>query len=334
MSRSIKAALVALVITLTAGACRNEGSAGAEDGQIQAVATYSILGDMVENVAGDGVELTTMVGPEQDAHTFESSPSDSRTLAEADLIFENGLEFEPWLGELYGSSGSEARRITVSRNVETLDGEGHEGEGHEGAGHEDEGAHEEEEGAHEEHQHSEVDPHVWQDPNNAIQMVEAIQNALSEVDPENEESYRQNASEYIGQLEDLDGYITEQVGAVPEEDRKLVTGHRVFAYFAEQYGFEVPGAAIPATSTETSDPSARQIAELSDKIRAENVPAIFPEMFTTDGRLMERLANEADVELAPPLFTGALAEEGNPGDTYLGMMRYNAETISNALAKE
>ena len=345
--------LLALFVVLVAGACGSEGSedgsqAGQDGAGTMVVATNSILGDMVENVAGDNVELTTMVGPGEDTHTFEASPSDSRALAEADLVFENGFEFETWLDDLYESSGSEARRVVVGEGIEPIeagehghdhgDHEGHEHgeETHEEHEHEGDGSHEDHGGGGHEHgdhghDHGEYDPHVWQDPNNAVVMVENVRDALVEADPDNENIYRQNAEEYVGQLEDLDAEIREQVETIPEENRKLVTGHQVFAYFADEYGFEIPGTAISSVTTEAADPSAGEIAELSDEIRAEDVPAIFPEMFTTDEQVMERLANEAGVELAPPLFTGSLAEEGNEGDTYLDMMRYNAETIANAL---
>ena len=353
-TRTLLWILIAAVVAVGCGG--QGGQEGDGDDPLQAVATFSILGDMVENVAGDDVELIAMVGPGEDTHTFEASPSDVRALTEADLVFENGLEFEGWLNELYESSGSDARRVVVSEGVEPIEAGGHDHGEHGEHEHEGEGAHEdhgeegpeehEGEGTHEEHDeggshdhdgeghdHGEYDPHVWQDPNNAVVMVEAVRDALIEADPGNEDAYRQNAEEYIGQLEELDTEVRDQVESIPEENRKLVTGHQVFSYFADEYGFEVPGTAISSATTEAADPSAGEIAELSDQIREENVPAIFPEMFTTDERVMQRLATEADVELAPPLFTGSLAEEGEEGDTYLDMMSYNAETMATALGQ-
>lgn len=368
MIKGTKVLILTLLELVAAGACgsggdQQGGQEGESDGPVSVVATYSILGDMVQNVAGDNVDLTTMVGPGEDTHTFEASPSDSRALADADLVLENGLEFESWLDELYESSDSEARRVVVSEGIELIEAgkHGHEEHGdheessyehgeetHEDHEHEGEGTHEEhegeethgdergnehgEEGHDHGHEHGEHDPHVWQDPNNAVVMAENVRDALTDTDPDNEDAYRQNAEEYIDQLEDLDTEIRDQVETIPEENRKLVTGHQVFAYFAEEYGFEIPGTAISSLTTEASDPSAGQIAELADQIQEENVPAIFPEMFTTDEQVMERLANEAGVELAPPLFTGVLAEEGEEGDTYVGMMRYNAQTMADALA--
>ncbi len=312
-----KVLLTAILVLAVADAC-GAGSAGqsseGENGPLQVVATFSVLSDIVQNVAGDEVELTTVVGPGEDAHTFQANPSDSRALVGADLVFLNGLGFEPWLDGLYESAGSEARRVTVTEGVDLLRAEGH-----------DEGSHEQEKGA-------ELDPHVWLDPNNTMIMVGTIRDALVEADPENAEVYRKNAREYIAELEGLDKEISSRVAGIPEDNRKLVTGHQVFGYFAERYGFEVSGAAISSLTTEAADPSAGAFARLVDEIQKEEVPAIFPEQSTTDRRIMGRLAREANVELAPPLFTDTLSESGK-GDTYIGMMRYNARTIADALGE-
>jgi zinc/manganese transport system substrate-binding protein len=315
VTRWAKILLPALLVLLVAGAC-GAGSTGevaeGENGPLQVVATFSVLSDLVENVAGDEVELTTVVGADGDAHTFEATPSDGRALAEADLVFLNGLGFEPWMYGLYESAGSEARLVAVAEGVDLLRSR----EDHE------EGEPEQED--------TEFDPHVWLDPNNTIIMVRTIRDALVEADPENAEVYRENAAAYIAELEELDAEISARVERIPEGNRKLVTGHQVFGYFAERYGFEVSGAAISSLTTEAADPSAGAFARLADRIEDEEVPAIFPERSTTDRRIMERLAREADVELAPPLFTDALSENG-VGDTYTGMMRYNARTITDAL---
>lgn len=327
MFRRLEVTVLVVLFTVFVSACGGQGGAGEagrEEEALRVVATFSVIEDFVENVAGDDVEVTTLVGPAEDTHTFEASPADSRALAEADLVFENGLEFESWMDDLYASSGSDARRVTVTRDVSPLEaGESHDEHGEEHAA-EESG----EEGAHE---HGELDPHVWLDPNNAVLMVEAIRDALVEADPENAETYERNVGDYAASLEELDAAIVEQTGTIPEGNRKLVTGHQVFAYFAERYGFEVPGTALSSFTTEAADPSAGQIADLADEIREEGVPAIFSEKFTTGERIMERIAREAGVELADPLFTDALAREGETGDTYVEMMRYNARTVTEAL---
>lgn len=318
-----KAALVLSVVGLTA-ACGAQGGAQ-EDGVTRVVTSYSILNDMVQNVAGKHAETTVLVGAAEDTHTFEASPSDSRALAEADLVFENGVGFEPWLDDAYSTSGSEARRVVVSGDIEPIEGgeHGHEHEEENEDGHE--AGHEEE--------HGELDPHVWHDPENAVVMVEAVRDALVKADPGNAGDYRRNAREYIAEIEKLDSEIEGRVDRVPEENRKLVTSHDTFGYFAERYGFEEVGAAIPSLTTESSDPSAGETAKLAEEMREENVRAVFPEQLGSDSQILERIASEADAELAPPLYTDALGEPGNEGDTYLSMMRYNARTVTEALRK-
>ena len=313
------ALVVALGALLASGlaACGGPGG-GSGDGRVSVVATYSILGDLVENVGGENVELTTLVGPNGDAHTFEPAPSDNAELAEAEVIFQNGLGFEPWLGDLYESSGSEAERVAVSEGIEPLPvarGEhGREGEG-----------------AHEEEEHGGPDPHAWHDVENTIVMARAIRDALSEVDPENARAYERNAREYVGKLEALDADVRESVASIPQENRVLFTSHDTFGYFAERYGFEVD-TALASASTEAGDPSAGQTAELVDEIEKSGVPAIFADN-VSDAGVMEGIASEAGVELAPPLYTDALGEPGSEGDTYVGMVRYNVSTMVVALAR-
>lgn len=299
-----------LVVAIFAGvgcgsAAGGQGSSGG--GPLEVIATYSILGDMVENVGGEEVEVSTLVGPDGDTHSFEPSPRVGARLFEADVIFENGLGFEPWLDDLYESSGSEARRVVATENVEPLALEG-------GPGGE----------------RGEYDPHIWFDVENAMVMVEAIRDALAETDPENADAYRANAREYYADLKRLDAEVREQIKAIPEEDRKLVTSHDTFGYLADAYGMEVVGTGLTSYSTETSDPSAGQTAALVEKIRAVGVPAIFAENVSNPA-LMQRVASEAGVQLAPPLYTDALGKPGTEGDTYVRMMRYDARTISEAL---
>jgi zinc/manganese transport system substrate-binding protein len=309
---------VAFLAPILAGCGGGDRGADSGDGPVEVVATYSILGDLVENVGGQNVGLTTLVGPNGDAHTFEPAPSDNVELAEADVIFENGLGFEPWLDDLYGSSGSDARRVVVTREVGTrpVAEEAH-ADGH-ADGHADE-----------EQETSELDPHVWHDVNNAVVMVKSIRDALSEADPENAATYEKNAGRYISELEALDADVRRQVGSIPGKNRILFTSHDTFGYFAGRYGFEVD-TALASASTETGDPSAGGTAELVEEVEASGVPAIFGEN-VSDPEVMEAIAAEAGVELAPPLYTDALGGPGNEGGTYVQMVRYNVSTMSEAL---
>jgi zinc/manganese transport system substrate-binding protein len=312
-SRALILGLGALLVSVLT-ACGGEAE-GPGDGPVNVVATYSILGDLVENVGGEKVELTTLVGPNGDAHTFEPAPSDNAELAEAEVVFENGLGFEPWLDDLYASSGSDAARVAVTDPIEPLTVAA-EGRGHEEDTHEDE-------------EHGEVDPHVWHDVNNAIVMVKSIRDALAEADPKNAATYKRNAQAYIADLEALDADAREEVGSIPEEDRVLFTSHDTFGYFADRYGFEVD-TALASASTEAGDPSAGQTAELVEKVERSGVPAIFADN-VSDAGVMEGIAAEAGVDLAPPLYTDALGEPRSEGETYVKMVRYNVSTMSEAL---
>lgn len=294
--------------------------------KLKVVATYSIVGDMVQNVAGDAIELRVLVGPDSDAHTFEPTPQDSVALQEAKLIVENGLEFESWLDELYNSSGSQAVRAALSDGLEPLEGEHHEGEEGEAKGTEEAHSEEEEHG----HEHGEFDPHIWHSTANAAVMVKNIQNALSTVDPTNAATYQANAEKYLAEIAALETFIKEQANSLPAERRKLVTSHDTFGYFARDFGFEVVGTALGSISTETGDPAADELAELINEIKAAGVPSIFAENVANE-KLMSQIAAEAGVKLAPTLYTDALGPSGSAGETYLKMMRYNVETIVEAL---
>jgi ABC-type Zn uptake system ZnuABC Zn-binding protein ZnuA len=277
------------------------------------VATYSILGDIVHNVGGDDIHLQVLVGPNGDAHAFEPSPAESVRVAHAALIFENGLEFETWLDDLYEASDSQATRVVVTESLEPrpLTEDGHtEGD----------------------HDHGEFDPHVWHSVANVIQMTKVVREALIQADPTHAAAYQANAEAYITQLQDLDTWIFAEVKKLPNDQRQLVTSHDTFGYFAERYGFEIVGTALGAASTEGADPSAAEVVALVEDIRSTGVPAIFAEN-VHNAMLMQQIAAEAGVTLAPALYTDALGEPGSEGDTYLKLMRYNVTVIVTALGQ-
>lgn len=279
---------------------------------LKVVATFSVLGDLVQNVSGNRVDLTVLVGSDADAHSYEPSPADIVTLGDAGLIVENGFEFETWLNDLAASSGSDAVRVVAAEGVEPLPAAAEQPEG------------EDEEG------HAEFDPHIWHDVQQVMTMVENIRIGLVEADPANSEFYIANAEAYTAELEDLDAYIQEQVATIPEARRKLVTSHDTFGYFARRYGFEVVGTVIPSVSTEVADPAAGELAGLIDAIEATGVPAIFAENVTNPD-LLEQVASSAGVTVAPTLYTDALGLEESTGSTFLDMERYNVDTIVQAL---
>jgi zinc/manganese transport system substrate-binding protein len=285
---------------------------------LQVVASFSILGDLVKNVGGEAVAVTTLIGPGVDAHTYDPAPADLVVLTKADVIFENGLGFEPWLDRFFASAQPSGARIVVTEGItpRAAGADDHEGEAQVEVGAD---------------AHGQFDPHVWHDVANVIVMVGNIRDALVAADPARAELYEANAAAYIAELETLDVSIREQVGTLPEERRKLITSHDTFGYFADAYGFEVLGTALGSLSTEAGDPSARDIAMLITQIDEARVPAIFAENVANPD-LMESIAAEAGVELAPPLYTDALGPQGSPGETYVGMMERNVTTIVDALS--
>jgi ABC-type Zn uptake system ZnuABC Zn-binding protein ZnuA len=309
-----------LLLTLI-GCGANRDAAGTRTGKLKVVATFSVIGDLVRNVAGDQVDLVTLVGPDGDAHTFEPAPTDGVALAKADVLFENGAGLEPWLDGLYQSSQSKAGRVVVTKGLKLIEADEDEHKREPKAAGKDAG-----------HKHEDLDPHVWHDVRNAMHVVKVVRDRLAESDPANAEKYKANAASYLRQLEDLDGWVVQTVATLPESERKLVTSHDTFGYFARRYGFQVLGSGLESVSTEASDPSAADFAKLCGAIKAARVPAIFAEN-VQDPKLMQRLAKEAGVRLAPPLFTDALGKPGGEGDTYVKMMRYNVTTIVTQLKR-
>jgi zinc/manganese transport system substrate-binding protein len=264
------------------------------------VATYSILGDWVRQVGGERVQLTVLVGPGADAHTYEPTPRDVVAIAESEIVFENGLGFETWLDKLVASSGSNARRCVVGRVVQPRAIAA-----------------------------NEIDPHVWQSPGNAVLMVEAIAEELASADPAHADQYRRRADEYVRSLESLEAEVREQARTLPPERRKLATTHDTFGYFADEYGFEVLSV-LGSVTSEAADPSAGEVAATIARIRELRVPAIFSENILNP-RLTEQIAREAGVKLVPSLYTDALGPADSPGADYLGMVRFNVRTIVEAL---
>jgi ABC-type Zn uptake system ZnuABC Zn-binding protein ZnuA len=286
---------------------------------VKAVASFSILGDLVKNVGGEAVAVTTLIDPGVDAHTYDPAPADLVVLSKADIIFENGLGFEPWLERYFASAQPPGTRVVTTEGITPREAGADEHEGE---------AQPEEDGAQEQGQ---FDPHVWHDVANVIIMVDNIRDALVAANPPRAELYKANATAYVAELKALDASIREQVGTLPPERRKLVTSHDTFGYFADAYGFEVIGTTLGSISTEAGDPSARDIATLITQIEEAGVPAIFAENVANPD-LMESIAAEAGVVLAPPLYTDALGPQGSPGETYVGMMQSNVTTIVDALS--
>lgn len=284
---------------------------------LRVVASFSILGDWVARVGGDRIDLTTIVPAGGDAHTFDPNPDQVARIADADLIFEIGLGFERWMDDMVDASGAAATRIAVSDGLALLTAGGDEN---------GQDAHEDED----EHDHGDHDPHIWGDVANAIHAAGVIRDALAATDPANAAAHEADAAAYISELEALDSRIRDQVTTLPEERRKLVTTHDTFGYYAHAYGFEIVGTALNSLSTEGGDPPASEIAALVAAIQDAGVPAIFAETVSSSD-LMEVIAAEAGVTLAPPLYSDALGDAESDAPTYVALMDYNTTTIVTAL---
>ncbi len=296
--------LTGLVIG-AAPACANE--------PLPVVATFSILGDMVQTVGGERVAVTTLVGPDGDPHVFRPTPRHAQMMAGAELVFANGLGFEGWMERLTDAAGFQGRMVVVSDGVHAL------------------AADKSHEHGKKNHDHKAApDPHAWQDLANAQIYVANIARALIAADPEGQTAYAARRDRYIAELAALDRELKERLARLPPGPRQVVSAHDAFGYFARAYG--VVFLAPEGVSTE-AEPSARDIALLVRQIRAEDVAAVFLEN-TSDPRLIEQIRRETDARIGGTLYSGALSGPEGPAATYLVMMRHNIETLLAALHAE
>jgi zinc/manganese transport system substrate-binding protein len=269
--------------------------------KLNIVATFSILADLVKNVGGDRVEVKSLVGPNGDAHVYQPTPNDAKTLSDAKLVFVNGLGFEGWMARLVKASGTKAAMVTATKGVKPRKME---------------------EGG-----HSEADPHAWQSVVNAKTYVGNIYDALVVADPAGKSTYQANASAYIAKLEALDVQVRAAVAAIPADRRKIITTHDAFGYFGAAYG--VAFIAPQGVSTE-SEVSARDVAKIITQIRKQKIPAVFLEN-VTDERLLKRIAEESGARVGGTLYSDALTDDKGPAPTYIDMMRHNVKQLSTAL---
>jgi zinc/manganese transport system substrate-binding protein len=271
------------------------------------VATFSILGDLARNVGGDRVEVSTLVGPDGDAHVYSPTPADGRRLAEAKLVIANGLKLEGWMGRLIKSSGTKARVIEGAKGVQPVKAEGEHGHGH---------------------PHADIDPHAWQSVPNVKLYVANIRDGLIAADPAGKADYEASAAAYLAKLDALDTEVRAAVERIPRDRRKIITSHDAFGYFQKAYG--VAFVAPQGVSTE-AEPSAKDVARIIQQIRREKIPAVFLENIS-DQRLVARIAKESGAKIGGRLYSDALSAEGGPAGTYIDMMRHNITALSAALS--
>jgi len=325
MRLSSKLAALASVITLSLPF----GAVAAEP--LKVVASFSIIADLARNVGGDRVEITTLVGPNGDAHVYEPKPADAASVARADVVLVNGLQFEGFLQRLVEASGTKAPIAELSKGVELIKSgeEEHHHEHQEGdkAAKQESPEHSEEEG-HEDHHHGEFDPHAFQSVHNVEIYVKNIVKALCAADAAGCDAYKANGEAYEAKLDALDKEIRASVATIPQERRVIITSHDAFGYFEHEYGLRF--LAPEGVSTE-SEASAADVAALIKQIREDKAGAIFVENITNP-RLMEQIAAETGLKVGGELYSDSLSDASGPAATYLDMMRHNIATIKGAIS--
>jgi zinc/manganese transport system substrate-binding protein len=269
------------------------------EGRLNVVASFSILGDFARNIGGDRVNVTTLVGPNADVHVYTPAPQDAKRIADAKLVFVNGLGLEGWLPRLAQSAGGRARIIVASDGIAPLK------------------------------RGSDADPHAWQSVSNAKIYVVNIRDALASADPADGEVFRANSARYLAELDALDVEVRAAVDKIPTERRKVISTHDAFGYFAQAYGVQF--IAPLGVSTE-SEPSARDIADIIGQIKREKIPAVFLENMTDD-RLIGRIAAEARAKVGGTLISDALTDEKGDSPTYIAMVRHNIRALTSALER-
>jgi zinc/manganese transport system substrate-binding protein len=266
--------------------------------RLNVVASFSILGDFVRNVGGDRVNVTTLVGPNSDVHVYSPAPADAKKIADAKLVFVNGLGLEGWLPRLVQSSGSKATIVAASQGIAPR---------RLGSG---------------------ADPHAWQSVANARVYAANIRDALLAADPADAETFRANTETYLAKLDALDREVRAAIAQIPPAHRKVISTHDAFGYFALAYGIEF--IAPLGVSTE-SEASARDIAGIITQIRSQKIPAVFLENIS-DPRLIQRISAETGAKVGGTLYSDSLTDEKGDAPTYIDMVRHNIKALTSALA--
>jgi zinc/manganese transport system substrate-binding protein len=282
----------------------------AESAPLKVVATFSILGDLTKQVGGDLVEVKTLVSPDGDAHTYKPTPNDSKSLAQAGLVIENGLGLEGWVDRLISASGYKGKVVIASEGVtpRQMDAEEEDASAPASGG-------------------KVTDPHAWQNVSNTRIYIKNIAEALSAALPEKAETLKARAKAYDADLEKMDAWVKAQLESVPQSQRKIITSHDAFGYFGAAYG--VTFMAPQGISTEV-EPTATQVAKLVDQMKAEKVRRVFFETMASP-KLVTQLAKDAGASVGKPVYSDALSHVHGPAATYTNMIHYNVEQFKEAM---
>jgi zinc/manganese transport system substrate-binding protein len=285
---------------LTLTACTLLLSVSSAAAPLPVVASFSILGDLVQVVGGERVKVSTLAGPDADAHEFNPSPADAKTLLAARLFVVNGLNFEPWAQKLAKSAAYQGDTVVASQGIQPRQMETPAGKAH-----------------------PEADPHAWQNPLNVVQYVANIATALAKVDPAGAASYRANADAYARQLKDFDAQATSLFDSINVSKRKVITSHDAFGYLGARYGITL---LAPEGISTDSEPSAKHVAGLIRQIKREKIKAVFVENMSNP-KLIAQLSKDTGISIGATLYSDALSGASGPASTYLKMMQHNLTAL-------
>ena len=270
----------------------------AADDKIKVVASFSILGDMVRQVTGNLAEVTTIVGPDADAHVYTPNAADAKSVANADVIFVNGLGFETWSQTLIETSSSKAKVFVATDGITPLKVDG------------------------------KIDPHAWNSLVNGMQYVANIAVSMAEINPINAVAYKANARAYNRRLKDLNNRAIDQLERLTTGQRIVVTSHDAFGYLATAYGLTF---LAPVGIDTDGEPSARDLSKLIDHLKAVGAGALFTENITSPS-LIEQIARETGIKIGGRLYSDALSTRGGPATTYEKLIEHNLRVLIKALS--
>lgn len=310
MLKSIRATLAVSVITFTA-----LGASSAFAEPLKVVASFTIIADFAKNVGGDRIDLTTIVGPDGDAHVYEPSPADAVAMAKADIVLVNGLHFEGFLQRLVDASATKASIAVLTKGVTPINFKPEFAEADAAEGAETDGG------------KTVTDPHAFQSIANAKIYVKNIADAFCTADAAGCDSYKANAAAYTQKLDTLEGEVQAAIQSIPQEKRVVITSHDAFGYFEKAYGLTF--LAPEGVSTE-SEPSAADVAKLVSQVKQDKAAAIFVENITNP-RLIEQIASETGIKVGGTLYSDALSQPDGPAATYIDLMHNNIAQIKGAI---
>ncbi|MEQ1789953.1 MAG: zinc ABC transporter substrate-binding protein [Rickettsiales bacterium] len=260
------------------------------------IASFSIIGDMAREIAGDNIELKILVGANGDAHEYEPTPNDAKNIANADLVLINGLNLEGWIEKLIKSSDYKGAVVIVSKGSKYIKN----------------------------------DPHAWQNLANGKIYVENIRDSLAKIDKAHAQEYQNNAANYINKLDELDSWVKSEIDKIPPEKRNVISTHDAFQYFANAYNINF---IAPIGISTQAQASAADLARLIDQIRAKKITTVFLENMS-DSRLMKQLEKDAGARIGGTLYSDSLSAENEAAPTYIEMFRHNVQELIKAMQYE